>query len=326
MRIRLLREAGGIGDVICSLGCATAIKRAAPDAFVTFYSLIPYGPLVRLCPDVDKFVGVPFNGRRDRDVLPDPAKHRYLRDGHHDATVDLFCPGWRHEWGTQGDVTKGRAQLFCERAAEVTGLNLTPTPPRLRVSEYDRGRADGWLQGKGLNPDRVTVALQPQANLDARMWPTNKWHALCEMLRRKMPRVQFACFGTHGKTRKLAHELKAAPAIYLDYPLAIAVLQRCSILVGVDSGFYHAAAAVGLPAVGIFGVTGGASTSSVYPKAVWVEAGDHERAIAKTQCTRHCYNMPSAGKETRCDAGPCPAMAEITIETVVALALNRLAI
>ena len=326
MRVRLLREAGGVGDVVCAMGCATAIKRARPDAHVSFYSLGCYAELVGLCPDVDRFVGVSFQTRRNRDAEPNPARYRYLRDGSYDATVDLYCPGWQHEWGTQGDVKKGRAQIFCETAAAETGLTLRPTPPRVALTDYDRGRADGWLAAKGTDLRKTIVGLQPQANLESRKWPTDRWHEYVDAMRAVAPGVQFVCFGTHGATRRLARELEAAPAIYLPYRLAAALLARCAAIVGVDSGFYHLAAATHTPAVGLFGVTGGASTSAVYSRAVWLEAGDDERERAGCACVRHCYNMPSAGKQERCDKGPCPAMAEIPVARVVAATVTRLAI
>ena len=326
MRIKLLREAGGVGDVVCALGVATAIKRIRPDAHVDFYCLECYRELAGLCPDVDNFVGVPGRVRRSRDEDPDPRRFRYLRDGPADAIVDLFCPGWAHEWSTQGAVIKGRAQLFCERGAEATGLDLVPTPPRIRLTPYDAGRADGWLTGKGADLRRRLIGIQPQANLLARRWPDEKWRELLTMLLAYIPSTRIVCFGTHTETRRFARSISAIEAIFLPYRLAAAVLKRCDVLVGVDSGFYHLAAATRTPAVGIFGVTGGASTSAVYTNSVWIEAGDEERARANTRCVRHCYNMPSAGKESRCDAGPCPAMAEISTGKVLAATLSRLAI
>lgn len=326
MRIRLLREAGGVGDVLCALGCATAIKRARPDAYVGFYTLDCYKDLVALCPDVDLSVSVAYATRRDRDQLPDPRRHRYLRDGRWSATVDLFCPGWKHEWATQGDVVKGRPELFCETAAGTTGLDLQPTPPRIALTDYERGVGEGWLRGSGLRLERPIVALQPQANLRARQWPEARWAETVELLRQQIPGVQFICFGTRIEARDLAVGLKTVPAIFLPYPLAAAVLARCAVLVGVDSGFYHLAAALSVSAVGIFGVTGGASTSAVYPKSVYLEAGDMERVKAGCACVRHCYNMMSAGKQSRCNTDPCPAMAEILPELVANYTLSRLAV
>ena len=323
MRVRLLREAGGLGDVVCAMGCATAVVRACPDAHITFVSLEQYRELVGLCPDIHKFVGVSA-ARRPRDTLPNPDRYRYLRDGHHDATVDLFCPGWRHEWATQGLVTKGRCQIFCETTATTTGLSLTPTPPTIRLTDYDRGRADGWLQGQGIDLARPIIALQPQASLTARRWPNARWIEFVDLMRAAAPRVQFICFGTHHDMLQLACELKAVPVIRQRERLVASLIARCALLVGVDSGLYHFAAAIGTPTVGLFGLTSGATTSAWYSKAVYLEAGDVERRAAGVTCTRHCHNMPTAGKQPRCNDSPCPAMAEIAPKAVAVLSLVRL--
>ena len=324
VRVRLLREAGGLGDVVCAMGCATAITRACPDARVTLVSLEHYRELVGLCPDVHQFIGVGA-ARRPRDAMPDPDRYRYLRDGRYDATVDLFCPGWRYEWATQGLVTKGRCQIFCETTAATTGLPLTPTPPAIRLTDYDRGRADGWLQGQGIDLARPIVALQPQASLTARRWPNARWVEFVELVRAAAPYTQFICFGTQHDMRQLSRDLGATPVIYQRERLVASLLARSVLLVGVDSGLYHLAAATGTPAIGLFGLTSGAATSAWYSQAVYLEAGDAERRAAGVDCTRHCHNMPSAGKQTRCNVEPCPAMAALSPKAVAVITLTRLA-
>ena len=327
MRVRVLREAGGVGDVVCALGACTAIKRALPQATVGFYTLEQYVDLARRCPDVDVVVAVPSGERRDRDDTPDPRRHRYLRDGSWDATVDLYCPGWRHEWGTQGRVTRGRPRIFIEIAAGVLCVDLPLGPARLAIDDYQRGLADGWLMGKAAWPDRLTIGLEPQANLIARRWPMPRWKEFVDLLRARLHGVQLISFGTSRESRDMARALDAVPAVYLPFPIVAALLRKCAVRVGSDSGLYHMAAALDVPAVGIFGVTDGATTSEVYAKAVYLQAGYEERARSHAPCSHACYNMPSAGKDPeRCDRAPCPAMAEISAERVYRALVTRLAV
>ena len=127
MRVRLLREAGGLGDVVRCLGVARSIRKAAPGAEVWFFVLSGYAGIARMAPDVARVIEVSSSLRRKRDELPDPARRAYLRSGVcFDATVDMYCPAYRHERETQGAVTLDRIDIWTREAARVTGLDLAP--------------------------------------------------------------------------------------------------------------------------------------------------------------------------------------------------------
>ncbi|MHC4251049.1 MAG: glycosyltransferase family 9 protein, partial [Planctomycetota bacterium] len=169
MRIRLLREAGGLGDVVRCLGVARSIRKCTHDAELWFYTLAGYGSWARLCPDVAKVVEVGMSARRRRDELPDPAKREYLRrhGACFDATVDMYCPAWRHEVETQGNVMKDRIDIWTEAAARVAGLDLKAELAWLSVPDLARGRAEGRLEAVGVARKGTVERRRPLVGVQA---------------------------------------------------------------------------------------------------------------------------------------------------------------
>ncbi len=165
MRFILLREAGGIGDVVRTFSSARGLKERFPGARVEYVALAGYDALAELSPDIDRVHRVSERERRARDEPPDPARRAYLAriagDGPSAGTfppdtadpaniraetqfIDLYCPAYRHEVETEGAVTLDRVELFC-RAAEAT---LNRDAPAFAATERLRpGKQDGQDSG-----------------------------------------------------------------------------------------------------------------------------------------------------------------------------------
>lgn len=89
MRFVLLREAGGLGDVVRTLPVARGLKRRYPGARVEYVALAGYEGLVKLSPDVDAVHAVSERERRGRDEKPDPAAHERLLEAQ--SGTSLAC-------------------------------------------------------------------------------------------------------------------------------------------------------------------------------------------------------------------------------------------
>jgi heptosyltransferase-2 len=126
--------------------------------------------------------------------------------------------------------------------------------PELKVS---REETEGWRRKRGLErDDRPIVALAPGAVGPAKRWPKDAYAAVA----RKLLADGFAVWVVGGPAEKslAADIVENTPARDLtgnDLRDAILALACSTAAVSNDSGLLHVAAALGTPAIGIFGPT-----------------------------------------------------------------------
>jgi len=128
------------------------------------------------------------------------------------------------------------------------------------LSEAADRNANRVFEQRGLNKNRVTVALHPGSGSIKKAWGAHSFATLAETLRSNhraqiivpvgpadttVSKDYFTLMPSHGSI--LLHNLP------LDELAAI--LKQCSLYVGNDSGITHLAAAVGTPVVALFGPT-----------------------------------------------------------------------
>jgi heptosyltransferase-2/heptosyltransferase-3 len=143
--------------------------------------------------------------------------------------------------------------------------------PRLTVSEVERANCNAWLRERGWS-GRQIVLVQPgnartmsrrneqwrRLNTDDKAWPVERW---AELLRRVHARSPDAILVLRGFGREIPvlDEIQAAaglPAVAVAEvalrPL-FALCERAHSMISVDTGPAHAAAALGLPLVVLYG-------------------------------------------------------------------------
>ena len=145
----------------------------------------------------------------------------------------------------------GRHQV--ERLAEVLGLEPPPAP-RMWIGEHHRKAA---LQCLG--EDQPLLALGPTANWRGKEWSAERYRELASRLTGSMGPLTGARVVLLGGPGEEAVAAKVATngainlAGQLDLLTAAAVIARCNLYVGNDSGLMHIAAATGIPTLGLFG-------------------------------------------------------------------------
>jgi heptosyltransferase III len=143
------------------------------------------------------------------------------------------------------------------------GALLGLDPPPLPVAWFgpaDAARAAALLPGEGR-----WIGLGPSANWDRKVWPAERFVALFRALTAPgapLEGARAAVLAGPGE----AERAMAAPVLAalgesravdlvgrLALPEAAAVLARCALFVGNDSGLMHLSAATGTPTLGLFG-------------------------------------------------------------------------
>jgi heptosyltransferase-2/heptosyltransferase-3 len=143
--------------------------------------------------------------------------------------------------------------------------------PRLSVSEAERVELGAWLSSKGWI-GRKLVLVQPgnfrsmskrrerwrRLNADDKAWPIEKWVSLLRRVHATMPDTVIALCGA-PEEGPLLQEIQRAAALRdivaaeLSLRQLLALSESAHSMISVDTGPAHAAAALGLPLVVMFG-------------------------------------------------------------------------
>ncbi|MDP9096151.1 MAG: glycosyltransferase family 9 protein [Pseudomonadota bacterium] len=173
-------------------------------------------------------------------------------------------------------VRRKRPGRMFEQHAAMLGIDPAPLPV-VWTAEADRARAAALLPA-----GRPVIGFGVTANWAPKMWAAERFAALFERLSAGvLPGAVAAVFAGPGA----AEREMAAPALALlpgaidlrgalTIPEAAAVIKRCALYVGNDSGLMHLAAATGTPTVGLCGTTRdrAAEMAPAGVRAVWAEA------------------------------------------------------
>jgi ADP-heptose:LPS heptosyltransferase len=190
----------------------------------------------------------------------DPARCLFLTDG------DSFGqPHWVDRL-----VSFARLTPAALRAADYPWPSPPPrAAPYLEVSAAARAECAAWLEAQGWG-SRVLVLVQPgnrrtmrgrrlrPSAADDKAWPVEHWAALLRRMHAHLPQAQLVLCGAPRESLLLAWiaaavQLPAVAAAELPLPRLLALCARAHSMISVDTGPAHAAAALSLPLVVLFG-------------------------------------------------------------------------
>jgi heptosyltransferase-2 len=171
---------------------------------------------------------------------------------------------------------------YCKPLASLAIYVESPRP-RVFPNESDRATASRFLQHIGREP---IVAIHPGSGSEKKNWPTEKFAALCRWLVDELAAQLLIVQGeadeqVAGKLAKLISPRQILIARGLKLVELAAVLERCALFLGNDSGITHLAAAVGTPTVALFG---SASMSIWEPRGERVRVvrfGEHDSTLTR---------------------------------------------
>jgi len=176
--------------------------------------------------------------------------------------------------------------------------------PRLELSTESKSAADAFFCEHGLDGRWPIIAVHAFSRETYRDYP--RMGALIERLAERYKVIVF-----HHVTFPLPAHANVVPAFGMPLGYALATFAKCTLAVCVDSNFLHAAAALDMPTVGLFGPTDGVIRTEHHGKAHIVSLG---HAFKCLPCWRN-EDIPCAltgGSESAC-------MAAIDENEIVAL-------
>jgi lipopolysaccharide heptosyltransferase II len=332
VRSILIFHLNQIGDLMFTLPALKALREAFPQARITSL-LRPH--LIGLLAEsgfVDEIIPRPPGGpleaialaRRLRRLRPD------LAIAFSQSATMAICARLSGARQRIGYIDSDLCRLLNHRVQErgipcprkvmhlLRSLGVTPRKTDyvglVRLAEADEEAGARTLAGAGLAGSGPLVALAPGESADRpyKSWSMEGFTRVGERLAAELDARLIVvgggkdaavgdaiASGLHERARSLAG--KTTPA-----QLA-AVLSRCDLLIGIDSGPMHVAAALGVPVVGIFGPTDPTRTGPM--------GEGHEIMFHRQPCAP-------------CMAPTCtdrPCMASISADEVAAAALRILA-
>lgn len=275
-----------IGDMVLMSPFFRELRRALPDAWITALVKPAVANLMETCPHVNEVLTVSqpmargcrqavtwlrliaFAHRQLRPrrfaavLLPrwgrdaSPARHLALLSGaprrvaYRQSTAPCFSARFVNEWldspALGHSVTKNLDFL--------RHLGIVPQDDRLEtwLTSADRAMADKFIEGMPRRAPRIAVAacaIHPW-----KRWPENRFAEVVEELQRQRG-AGFVLIGDqHDRSRLAGYPAFAEPGVLnlagrTTLRQTAAILERCQLCIGNDSGPVHLAAAAGTPVV-----------------------------------------------------------------------------
>jgi ADP-heptose:LPS heptosyltransferase len=152
----------------------------------------------------------------------------------------------------------------------IGGKPITLTPP---ASEKHAAR--DLLREHGI--DSNPILIHPGSGGRRKVWPLRNWHGLLDWIGRELSSQALLSI---GPADEYLDEFSGAMRREAGFPIVsgltplrlCALLSLCSLYIGSDSGVSHLAAAVGIPAVAVFGPT---------DPRVWAPRGRRATAVRR---------------------------------------------
>jgi heptosyltransferase I len=272
----LLIKISSLGDIVHNLPVASDIRSRFPDARIDWAVEEPYAPLVGLHPSVARIIPVAIRRWRTRPLATSTWSEigelrRLFRKEQYDAVIDTqgliksallarAAHGRRHGYDA-ASAREGLAARFYDVTHHVgwdlhavvrnrllagSALGYRPETP----ADYGI-RAHG--SGAGPHP-RYAVLLHATSRAD-KLWPVAHWVELGREIESRGMQCVLP-WGTEEEQRRsrlIADALRDA-RVPARAPLAEAakLLAGAALVVGVDTGLTHLAAALDIPVVALF--------------------------------------------------------------------------
>ncbi|PKN02049.1 MAG: hypothetical protein CVU77_01120 [Elusimicrobia bacterium HGW-Elusimicrobia-1] len=281
----LVIRADRIGDLVLTMGAFRSLKKRFPEARLTVAVSPVTRPLADSEPAVDETIALSL-GR----FLPAARFIKNIRRRNFDIAVDLTCD-WRLEtaimtllsgaparigWDSGGgrglfftDAVYGDFSSLSVPAANdraLSALGVSPSaeePPKLNISKDAAYQAAEIFRRNGFADSDIKAAVHPGGHYPSQRWRPDGFAAVIKYLASRRVKICLICSSDEKRLvdRILSpngERLSSDGIMELcgaDLDVLAAVVARCDIFFGNNSGPLHIAAALNVPTVSVAGPT-----------------------------------------------------------------------
>ncbi len=291
-RILVIRG-GAIGDFIMTLPAVGALRERWPEAHI---EILGYPHITELAhgrhyADATRSIEArPMAGFFIPHAVLDPSLMEYF--GSFTLVIsylfdpdEIFANNVRRCGVKQYIVASPRpedlpaAQHYCQ-PLESLAIYVDAPQPRFFPSEDDRAGGAKFLARMGR--ERI-AAIHPGSGSEKKNWPAERFAAVARWLVDELAMQLLVVQGEADEraVTRLKELLEARPATLargLKLTELAAVLERCALFVGNDSGITHLAVAVGVPTVALFGPASFSVWQPTGERVQVLQFGEHDVA------------------------------------------------
>jgi heptosyltransferase-1 len=316
----LLIKLTSLGDVIHALPVASRLKTSFPRIKLFWVVEDRCAPILEAHPLLEGVVVYPR--KKIQALLARKAwgeawielgrLRRVLRDLRIDLSIDLqglaksglmaLLAGAPHRLGCTGlkefsywisrQIPEGEGLHAVDRNLKVAEfLGCPPGPPDFQfgLRGEERNWADHFLRARGVGEGEKIIGLQVGASLPQKCWPLENWGPLLKRLSR-WEAAQVVLLGDAQDRQRFQGQVPIPGRGVIDglgrmsLRHLAAVMERCRLVVGSDTGPLHLAVALGVPVVGLYGPDD--------PRLTGPYGGGNRILYERLKCSP-CYKNPT---------------------------------
>ena len=341
----LIRATNWVGDAIMALPALQAVRKRFPQAEIAILALPYVADIYRGQGVADELIGYHRQGQhagiQGREQLAAELKAKnfaaaLLLQNAFDAAWIAWRAGIPERIGYDrdargllltnairvpraGEIPAHETFYYLELVKRAGWIDALPDVSEisLAVSDEQSLRAEEKLQSFGARRGAVRVAVGAGASYgSAKCWPPERFAVAINRLLSER-KAEIILFGTPAEAAVSAAIQAGLDQTALDLTGKTeiaelpALLSRCTVFLGNDSGAMHVAAAMGLPVVAVFGPTDPCGTAPVTPRCAIVQ----EKPYCSPCFLRKCptdHRCMTAIAPQRVSDGVLRALAEVS--------------
>ena len=278
----LVVRPSSLGDIVHALALVADIREHRPELAVDWVAEDTFAPLVALDRGIRRVIPVALRRWRRRPLAAGTwreaaAFRRELRRDHYVAVLDLQeqIKGAYLSWLARGPSHGPDRASIREPIATLAHRHHHAIDPNQHLIDRCRQlaaaalgyRADGPPRfgliapapaTDGTVPQRPFVVMLHATSRDDKLWPETNWRALIESFARSEFSIALP-WGNDDERARSERLAEAAAAATVpprqSLPELATLMARAELVVGVDTGLVHLAAALGTPTVSLFVAT-----------------------------------------------------------------------
>ncbi len=268
----LISRLSALGDVVCSLPAASALKKGFPECHITWAVDRRFSGIVECCSAVDEIVKIkPGPNPKSWPTYPEPFEAALDLQGLMKSALGIARAKAKqkvgYHWQREGsglfsaqvlpDPTSFHVVDQYVDVARAVGGQMDQAEFALAPLEEDLVSVRGKLAEAGIEGE--FVAMNAGAGWITKRWPPEHFAALITELRQNgIPTV---LLGAKGADQEVIAYVAAHGAEFGDLSgktnvrELVSLISLCSAHIGGDTGSTHVAAALGKPAIGLYSIT-----------------------------------------------------------------------